>query len=124
MQPSPGVLSDLESSAVVADDAVGNAQAQSGSPLCESGGEERIEYLREVVGLNAATVVVDLEPDPAFIHFAMQGNLCASFLGLDRIANQIHNGLLDLQRIHLDQWPKRTSLEDHQGTPRFGVTAH
>jgi len=93
----------VDAAVVLLDDAVGERQAQAGAATHGLGREERVEDARQMLGSDAAAVVLDLDPDlvpgVAAAHDD-QAALRADRLG--RVDEQVQEHLIELRRQALD----------------------
>ena len=76
VEPSPGVERTLDVAAVRAHDLVADREAEAGA--VGAGREERLEDPRQIVGADAAAVILDLDRDVrAVARLARDGDLGA-----------------------------------------------
>ena len=107
---------DVDRSAVVGDDAVGDGQAQSGPTFLQPGREEGVEDLVDDLFRDADALVTDL--DHGSLCFAQRGDRhdLRPVGGLAGVANQIDEGLLELDRAPEDRgWMVEAVGHDHLG---------
>jgi hypothetical protein len=95
--------------AVVADDAVADRQAQAGPLPDRLGREERLEDVWQVLGTDAAAVVLDLNQDivgrtshPSFL-LGADLDEAASGAGLNGVEHDVEKDLVELSRVTGDR---------------------
>src|SRR5437868_2214024 len=102
-----------------------DGEAEPGTDAHGFGGEKWIEDAREQRLRNSRAVVLHLQQHPAIAHpFGAHHNISAgalAFEGLPRIADQIHEHLLELSGIALDKRQER--IEVQLDTNLFGGQA-
>src|SRR5436305_3744183 len=111
--------------AVLTHYAVDDGEAEPGAYAHGFGGEKWIEDAREQGLRNSRAVVLHLQQHPAIAHpFGAHHNISAgalAFEGLPRVADQIHEHLLELSGVAFDKRQKR--IEVQLDTHLFGGQA-
>src|SRR5689334_20682066 len=77
-------------SGVLADDAVGHSQPEPGAAAGGFGSEEGVEYLVQVIGGDAHTVIRNFHVDGRILSLGGQRQLASSRHGIARIHNEVH----------------------------------
>src|SRR5687767_3816443 len=100
LRPAPHFGIDSNAAAVVAHDAVADAQAKAGALPDRLGGEERVEDFRAYVRRDAAAGVGDFDANVAVCtRPAAHRHPPAGVARVDRVGHEVHHHLVDLRGI-------------------------
>jgi len=89
----------LNIATVRAHDLVTDREAEAGA--IGTGREERLEDPRQIIGVDAATVILDLDPDPAIGGTRSHGDLGAGLRRIGGVVDEVREDLAQALRVAL-----------------------